>query len=150
MVFGLKRFVRLGHRSGNHTAARCDPFLRFKLLEADAADGEVQVRTATMPDVTNPVWPTCPGMRVPPGTPRPLLLLIRLWDEAHPQGTEPLASAHVRLGEAIEGGIETVLAGRLGQKDVKVTFHFNFEDSVTGVVETNHGSPPSQSKRSAN
>ena len=95
----------------------------FPSLARQVGGDEEVAATPPQPNIAMPTWEgvTLP-IRLPSGSPRPPLISVQLWDEQR-EAQEALASADVRLDDAAQGEIsEMTLTGRIGFKDVRVSF----------------------------
>ena len=118
-----------GRRGSVKTTLVRSPYLRFFAHEVG---GEQEMHaTAFQPATANPVWEgfAC-VLRLPKGSPRPPLVCVQLCDEDAVDGSNPLATADVRLtGES--GKVDATLSGRVGMRDVRVALAFELKAAST-------------------
>ena len=99
-------------------------------------------RTTTKPNDKNPVWSEPLELQLPRGSPRPPLLMVRLWDDDRNDADDPLATTDVRLEPtsvtkgSSSGKCEMGLVGiGRGNRGVKVSFEWERVDDDEGDDE---------------
>ena len=134
----INNIKAFGVPEGGDKGSGADPYLRFKLLEC--GDLDEAVRTSSQRNVKNPVWSksTDPNwepltLNLPRGSPRPPLLLIRLWDDDLNSEDDALAMTEVRLEPSAppksgksSGKMQLELTG-IGRKNKGVKVAFDWE-----------------------